>query len=427
VARQTGKSFKWGSSAIELALQKKNARIRYGTAFQTDLEEFIIPIFNTILADCPADVLPKYKKQGSKWVFPSTGSEIKFIGLDKNPDGIRGNALDLIIIDEAGFVENLDYLYRSVIIPMRRHRPNLKVVMSSTPSETPDHEFKDYCQKAILEGGYFKATIHDDETCTEAVKAALLEECGGVDSTNWRREFLCEFVVDEDLAIIPEWNDDYIRAIEPDDFYQYYHKYVAQDIGGTKVTADFTAHLYGYYDFQKATLVIEDESQIRGPMSTTDNIAEMVREKEKALWGDASVYRRISDNNNPILLNDLGIKHDIHFMPTDKDELPAMVNDCRLLVKSGRLAVHPRCKHTIGCFKNGIYNSRKIKREFSRSKVLGHYDHLAAGIYLVRNLDEFTNPIPSDLGVSYASHHIRPEAKPAHELSKIMGKQFKRN
>jgi len=430
VARQTGKSFHWTCLAIETALQKPNARIRYGTAFQSDLEEFILPIFRIILEDCPADVKPSYKVQAAKWVFPN-GSEIKLIGLDLHPDGIRGNALDLVIIDEAGFVDKLEYVF-SIIIFMLRHRPELRVVMSSSAPETPDHEFVPFLERARHEEILFEATIDDDETCPEEVKDRIAEECGGKDSTTYRRECMCELVVDSDLAIIPEWDQKFIQDVPRDDFYKYYHRYVGQDIGGTKVTADFTAHIYGYYDFKRAAFICEDETCIRGPQSTTDNIALMVREKEKELWHDEDedwnakkVYRRISDNNNPILVNDLGVLHGIHFRPTNKDELPAMVNDFRLLVKQGRFLVHPRCKMTIGCLRNGIYNSKKIKREFARSKTFGHYDHLAAGIYLVRNLDEFTNPIPTDYGTASHTHHKSVYAKKEKQaVEEILGKTF---
>jgi hypothetical protein len=56
--------------------------------------------------------------------------------------------------------------------------------------------------------------------------------------------------------------------------------------------------------------------------------------------------------------------------------------------------VSTRCKHLLGCLKYGVWD--KNRKEFARSKAYGHYDHLAALIYLVRNLDRFTNPIPVD-------------------------------
>lgn len=416
IARQTGKSYKWAKKAIEVCLKKPRARVNYGTAFQSDLEQFIIPIFDLLFEDAPLELRPKYDKVRAKFVFKHNGSEIKLVGLDKHPDGLRGNALDLVVIDEAGFVSKLRYIFTSVILPMLRNRPHLRVVMSSTPPETPDHDFTEFVHEAAEEGKLFKATIDDDETCTEETKAILAKECGGKDSTTWRREFLCEFVTDEDLAIIPEWSDHFICESGKDQFFAYYHRYTSIDLG----VVDFTAPIYGYYDFRRAMLCIVGENCLKGPKMTTDQLAKMIKDDEariwemtdaegKPAWNRKSVYRRVSDNDNPLLINDLNHLHGIDFRATDKDELPAMVNDLRIRVKTGGLEVDPSCKMLIGCLKYGIYNQAKIKREFARSKVYGHYDHLASLIYLNRNLDERSNPIPVTFGIHQSTHHIHAD------------------
>ena len=94
-------------------------------------------------------------------MFPND-SIIKLVGLDKNPNGLRGNTLDLIIIDECGFVGNLDYVYKSVIIPATTHRPEAKIILISTPPSTPAHSFLDYAQKAEQEEAYRMFTIFEN-------------------------------------------------------------------------------------------------------------------------------------------------------------------------------------------------------------------------------------------------------------------------
>ena len=430
ISRRTGKSTYWAIEAIETAIRNPGSRIRYGTAFQSDVAEFMLPIMEWVLSDCPDSLQPKFHTQGCKYIFPN-GSEIKFVGLDLHPNSMRGSGLSLVIFDEAAFVSKLSYIYQSVIVPMLKDQPHLRVVMSSTPPETPDHDFSAFWQEALEAGNGFKSTINDDETCAEETKEMLAEEVGGKDSTTYRREFLCEFVTDSDLAIIPEWKEEFEREVSKDEYYQYYHRYVAMDLG----VVDFTVALFGYYDFKMACLVVTDELSMRGPEMTTDKLAAALKEKEHVVWGEGSdawdrkkVYLRVADNNNPLLLNDLGALHQIPFKPTDKDELEAMVNEARLLVKTGRVSVHPGCKQLIGCLRYGIYNSKKLKREFARSKVYGHYDALAAFIYLCRNLDTTTNPVPAMLGTHPTTHHIHAGAPQLQgtqaALSKIMGKQF---
>lgn len=399
VARQYGKSYYTVSKAIQLAMTKPNARIKYGTAFHTDLTEFILPTFEKILESCPTSLKPKYKTQGSKWVFDN-GSEIKLVGLDKSPNSLRGNVIDMIIIDEAGFVSNLDYIYKSVIIPATLHRPDCKIVFISTPPSTPAHAFLDYAQRADREGSYVKLTILDNPLINEDDIERMAKELGGRESTSFRRECLCEFVTDTDSAIIPEWKDEYCVDIPKDEYYGYYHKYVGMDLG----VKDFTACIFGYYDFKKASLIIEDEFTMNGPSMNTELLVNAIRSKESILWGEGDnkevpstvPFRRISDNNNPHLLQDFSYLHNLTFVATNKDTLEAMINEVRLLVQSGRIIINPKCLQLLGCLKYGVWDTKK--KAFARSTVYGHFDHLAALIYLVRNLAQHSNPIPADHG-----------------------------
>lgn len=394
-SRQWGKTFWEVTEAVGLAISKNRARIKIATAFQTDLVEFIQPTFEAVLHDCPASVKPTYKVFGSKWVFPNR-SEIKLVGLDKSPNGLRGNVIDMIAIDECGFVDNLDYVYKSIIVPATTHRPDARIILISTPPSTPAHSFIDYVHRAEAEGSYAKFTIYDNPMVDDVAIQRLMRESGGENSTTWKREYLCEFVTDSDLAIIPEWDDKYVQDIPRDEYYFYYHKYVGMDLG----VKDNTAPIFGYYDFKRAALIIEDEFAMSGSQMNTEILVGALRAKEKELWAqDGEMppnvpYRRVSDNNWPIMMQDFSSLHNLTFIQTTKDSLEAMINEVRLMVQAGQIIVHPRCKMLHGCLKYGVWDSRK--KAFARSSTYGHFDHLAALIYLVRNLAKHTNPIPLD-------------------------------
>jgi hypothetical protein len=397
VPRQFGKSYWAVTKAIEIAKSKPKARIKYATAFQTDLVEFILPTFDAVLMDCPEELRPVYKVQGSKWVFPN-GSEIKLVGLDKSPNSLRGNVIDLIIIDEAGFVENLTYIYESIIIPATLHRPNCKIIFISTPPSSPAHPFGDFIQKAEKEDAYIRLTIYDNPLVGEPDIERLAKEMGGKTTTTFRRECLCELVLDDDLALVREWKDEFVIDLPRDEFYGYYHKLSGQDLG----RKDHTALIFGYYDFKRAALVIEDELTMHGPEWTTVTLKNSILNKEKSLWGDPKEhgqkpFRRVSDNNNPHLLNDLSSIHDLHFMAVTKDSsLEQMVNRVREWVKDGRILINPKCKMLIGCMKYGIWDAKR--KEFARSKVYGHFDHFAALMYLLIHTPVSSNPVPLDHG-----------------------------
>lgn len=391
IARQFGKSYWAVTKCLELAIKKPKARIKYGTAFQTDLEEFILPTFDAVLQDCPENLKPKYKVQGSKWVFPN-GSEIKLVGLDKSPNSLRGNVIDLIVIDEAGFVEKLQYIYSSIIVPATLHRPNCKIIFISTPPSTPAHPFSDFIQLAESQDSYVMLTIHENPRIAEADIERMAKAMGGRQSTSFRRECLCELILDEDLAIVPEWRDELIQESSHDVLYKFYHRYVGMDLG----RKDHTAIIFGYYDFKQARLCIEDELTMGGPSWTTVTLKEAIIVKEQALWPEVKPFRRVSDNNNPHLIMDLNALYGVHFMETSKESLEAMVNEVRVMVGAGQIIISPKCKMLIGCLKYGLWD--KHRKEFSRSKIYGHFDHLAALIYLVRNLAKHSNPIPIDHG-----------------------------
>lgn len=422
-SRQWGKSFLMVTEAISLALKKPGARIKYGTAFLSDLEEFIMPIFEQVLADCPSDIKPKFRTKGSKWLFKN-GAEIKLVGLDKNPNGLRGNAIDLIILDECGFIHNLSYLYKSVIIPATTHRPNCKVILISTPPTTPAHDFGDFVQRAQVENCYAEFDIYTNPRIDAATIARLMKEAGGEHSTTWRREYLCQLITDADSQLIQEWEEKYVKEAIPDEFYPFYHLYEGMDMG----VKDFTVVLFGYYDFRRATLVIQDEIKLNGPSLTTQVLHDAIKSRETQVWPETvhdgkRVYRRIADNNNPQLIQDLALIHKMSFITTDKDTLEAMLNETRMMVRNGQIEVDPRCTQLAGCLKYGVWDSKKKK--FAKSQVYGHFDALAALIYLVRNLDRHANPVPATYGFDVRNSRIKT---PKHnsEGAKLMNQIFKK-
>ena len=418
-SRRFGKTYWAAGKCIETAIKTDDARVKYVSAFLTDLEEFAIPAFQKALQDVPDFLRPRWFASKKKWIFPN-GSEIKLIGLDRNPNGLRGNYADLVVFEEAGLISRLMYLYSDVCLPMTLYRPGARVIMISTPPETPDHPFKDFCERAEAADAFMKLTIYENPMLSaaeiEEIKTECLSLIGG--ETTWKREYLCEFVVDQERAIIPEWLDEYEQEVErPADLFQYLHKYEAMDLG----VVDQTAAIFAWYDFPKARVVIEDEVIMNGPSMTTDVLAEALIAKEAQLWPSDKAYLKISDNDNLLLLADLASKYDLHFSPTGKDTLEAMVNQVRIWVKEGRVVVHPRCKFLLGCLRNGIWD--KQRKKFARSTTYGHYDALAALVYLIRNIRASVNPIPPQLGMDPANYHIRPEAQlspSAKELKKLI-------
>jgi len=437
-ARRFGKTYWAATKSVEKAIQVENAQVWYVSAFLNDLQKFIIPIFKEVLKDCPEPLAPVWKSVVKEIEFEN-GSKIHLVGLDRNPDGIRGNYADLVVFEEARNISRLGYLYSSVVLPMTMYRDGARVVMISTPPETPAHEFQEFCEKAKLAGSYAKLDIYENPMVTQPMIDELKQE---LDIDAFKRECLCEFVVDQNKAIIREWDERFEVSPERPRHFEFMDRYVSMDIG----VKDLTAVLFAYWDCLSKRLVVEKEVDMFGPDMTTDRLALLIRSTEQRLWrvpcgcqeclnktplpppppvserfgGQATplpleraqesihgllpVYRRIADNNNLLLLQDLGSLHGLHFVPTGKDNLDAMINETRYFISQGKLLVDPLCKKLLGCIKYGIWD--KNRTSFGRSKAYGHFDHLAALIYLIRNIDQESNKIPTHLNITPQTHYI---------------------
>lgn len=416
-ARRTSKSYKLCTVGIESCLKKPNARVRYGASTAKSVRNIIKPIFETLIEDAPEAYKPKWMTFDGCYLFPN-GSQFHIVGVNGGHENeLRGPGTDLYLMDEAGFVDNLQYIIDSVIMPQVISEGGFCIIASSSP-ETPAHDFVEYIEIAKLDGMCLTATIHDAQYTEDQIES-FKKEAGGEESTFWKREYLNHIIVDESRAIVPEWKQEYVQTWEPDEYNAYYHRYESMDLG---VVNDKTALLLGYYDFKQAKFYLENEMTIKGPALTTELLKQMLLDKEKQTFGDIKPYRRIADNNNPMLIQDLGLIHGIYFNPTNKDELNAMVNEFRMFVAAGRFIIHPRCKETIGCLSTGIWDNQR--RGFDRSKAYGHYDCLAAAIYLIRNLDQNSNPIPADYGLGENTYISADLTK--HKTSTEILKLFKR-
>lgn len=408
-SRRIGKSFLLAVLSAETALSKPGAQVRYAAPTGVALREFILPIFQKIFSDCPKQLAPVYSSQDNKFVFPN-GSGIKLAGTDKgHAESLRGPAADLCVVDEAAFVEcSLDYLVSDILQPQLLYSRGGQVVIASTPPKSPAHEFTSYVAQAQANGNYIRKTIWDNPLLSKPRVLEFAEEAGcevkngeiASQSTTWRREYLAEIVTDEESALIPEFTDEKAKQIVVEsERPRYCHKYVIIDTG----FIDLTACLFAYHDFQRGKLVIEDELLFERP--TSEQIAKACRAKEAELWGDQKPYARWADGDL-IVLQDLTSLHGYDITPVSKDNLEAQVNQLRLDVAQCRLEIRPRCKNTVAHLQYGIWDKRR--RAFARSPGLGHFDLVAAAIYLVRHVNRQLNPFPNLDGITEVDHFIRP-------------------
>lgn len=432
-ARRWGKSWFACVLAVMFALQRPGAQIRYAAPTQRMVRKIITPLMREIMQDCPEELRATWNSQEGVWRFPN-GSEIHVAGCDNGgADALRGTSTDLAIVDEAGFVDDLEYLVQSVLLPQLLTVDG-RMVLISTPSVSPDHAWTGYCEEAETAGSYYHATIYDAPHITAEQREEFFREAGGESSVAARRELLAERVIDETRAVVPEF-----AALEPSIVQElprpeYFHAFVAGDIG----FVDLAVFLFAYVDFKASLLVIEDEIAMQRAKSTDINVA--VARKERELWGDKRPKQRVIDAAL-ITVADMDERidvergeravattvdpHEMRWQLAAKDDADAALNALRVFLP--RLRIHPRCTTLRAHLRGAIWNkSRTSYERVERGGVRHHFDGVDACKYLVRHADMRANPYPMPHempGISPDTHMVIPATRPT---EKALSSLFRR-
>lgn len=453
----------------ETAIRNPGVQTAYVAPVEVGLEKYISPIISTVFADCPYDLLPRYANGSLSF---HNDSEVVFNGCNmRQYRHMRGRKLKLATVDEMAEVDDLTGAVDDVLFPATWDSHG-EMVLSGTPPvvPSPDNPVMRYVSTAKVNDCYWHGSVFDGGYTTQEIAKAVKETSDGeLDDeiafylvslfepgrsltpheitqlakekgireewlVRFRREFMAEFVRDESAVIVPEFQEKaHVKAIEKPVYYDMLYKGSGCDLG----VADKTTEIFGYYDFPKATIVVEREFSIEGVEVRTDIFAakhlSMVNELGWA--GARATYW--SDNSNLMLLQDLSALHKIYISATDKEDKAQWLNLLRILFKQGKISIDPSCKLLIATL-NGAFWKDAQKRDYGRSKALGHMDALDAMIYFIRNLNMMGNPFPINYDLSQghifeSANHIYPldwnrqaKTEEGRVLAQVFGKRFNR-
>lgn len=391
-ARRRGKSFFLCAMALEFALKHPNCSVKYAAPTAKMVKKIIRGPMRKLLEDCPQELQPAWYAADGEYRFKN-GSILTIAGCDnQNYELLLGTESHLNIIDECGYVDNLEVIVNDVLVPMTLETGG-KTMLASTPPRSPGHVAVEFARECEAAGAYFHQTLYDNPRLSAAQVEAFIRESAGtlpveefMKTPTFRREYLAEFVVDTEAAVIPEWDDTTAAELvcEPQRP-SHCDRYVSLDIGWR----DGSGGLFAYWDFSQGCLTVEDETLLF--KATTQDIARSIAEKEAALWGQVPPYRRVADNDLLVIadLQELGLT----FVPTGKDDKELQVNQLRMMVRNRKLRIHPRCKQLIRQLHTTIWNKQRTSYERNKD---GHGDLLDALVYMVRNIDRANNPFPAE-------------------------------
>lgn len=433
LARRSGKTYALCVLALEQCIRKPNSIVKIVSPTKLQVNNNVRPIFKTLLEDCPEDVRPDFKAKDYIYYFPN-GSEIQLAGSDNgHAEKLRGGDSDIAMVDEAGSCKDLENIVKSILLPTTLITKG-KVILASTPPKESDHDFLKFLEEADLRGSLVKRTFKQNPRLTKEMIDELTTELGGENTSEYKREMLCEIVKDETKAVLPEVTSELLNEIvkewpKP----PFYDSYEGMDLGFN----DLTVILFGYYDFRADKVIIEDEYVINGLDLHLGKLTKTIQDKEKNLWtnymtGEVKTpYIRVSDINY-IVTNE--IRHhsnnQINFIPAKKDDNDSAINTMRMMLANKKIIIHPRCETLIRHLKNVKWGN-KAKTEFARSPDDGHYDAVDALKYMIRHIVYSKNPYPAHYGLNTKDLYIHNQEKfnmqdPGYIYAKIFGRKTKR-
>lgn len=399
IARRFGKTHTLCVLALEQCIRKPNSIVKFLSPTKLQVNNNVRPLFKKITDDCPDDIKPVFNQKDYIYYFPN-GSEIQLAGSEGgHAEKLRGGDSDLAFVDEAGTCSDLSNTIKSILIPTTLITQG-KIILASTPPKEPDHEFLDFVETAEGRGALIKKTIYENPLLTPLQIKDAFEEMGGETSEDSRREYFCEIIRDPKTSVVPEFT----AELETDVVKQWerpphYDAYEAMDLGYKDLTVD----LLGYYDFRNNKVVIEDEIVIDFKVKnvTIETLITKIKEKNREHFYNeltneqVKPTKRVSDLDY-IVTNEIKklSKYEINFEPAKKDSLDAMVNFLREKLKKKEIIINPRCVTLIRHLRN-IKWKKGDRALFARSPDDGHYDAVAALIYLIRCIDYRKNPYPA--------------------------------
>lgn len=191
LARQSGKSYALALIGVMECMSKGNVIVKLLTDTKLHAKTIFEPIFRQILEDFPEDLKPEYIPSQYIYIFKN-GSQIQLAGSDGNSaERLRGQKSDLVLVDEAGFCNNLDYNVMSILLPTTTHTGG-KIILASTPPEDPAHEFHHFIERAEKDNLLTIKTVYDNPLLTsEQINNIISKFSGGANNSQFRREYMC--------------------------------------------------------------------------------------------------------------------------------------------------------------------------------------------------------------------------------------------
>lgn len=254
-------------------------------------------------------------------------------------------------------------------------------------------------------------------------------------STYFRREYLAEVVQEESRAGFPAFTTDKQKQlVQPFELPQYFDGYTSSDVG---VTHDPHAALFGVHDWKTDRLLIVDELLVPSGVTTIRQFADLVRAKEKSIYGETlwrgtitgaqdwfqewgalpeyvqnyakaneptQPYLRVADNASGAA-KELTAEYQLVTLPASKHDKRLSVDAANLALQKNEILIHPRCTNLIKQLSSASWNISK------RVWIHGpghHFDLCDTLIYMWRHLRRSRKvKLPTEVPLQFKSVELQ--------------------
>lgn len=419
ICRRFGKTHIIAMFALMQCWKRPGFKVIAAAPTKLQMRQILVPAFEALLATCPEELSylrPKWNQQLSRYEFEN-GSYVMVGGCDnKSIERLLGQAANLVLIDEAGYVKNLRKAIKQVFDPMVSDTDGI-IVTASTPPDDPTHYFHTLCTELESMGWMIHLTVYDNDRWDDARRARQMKKAGGEHTEEWQREWLAKPTLSQDLTCFYHFHElaaELVKETALPNLFSYYHRYIVMDYG---FSPDGTGILLSYWDHINQRLMVMRELLIT--RMNTKALAEQINALVSTAWGELEVYKWVADltEDNRADLEQL---YDLSFDRPDKSHKDANVNNVNVLLREGKIWIHPSCVNLIKQLKLCQWDKKKGagRREFIRTEECLHFDLVDALLYTVRSVDRDVNPIPANYGFDprtmggnrIQNVHVVPEA-----------------
>jgi hypothetical protein len=393
-SRRFGKSFLSVVWCLEYAIRNPRTIVRFIPPEIKQAFNIVQPTFLTLEQSWPNGLI-RYHSSEKAWQV-GKGSWLYLGGFDSQKDASRGGQASLIVCDEAGFTnpDEYNYILKSVLKPQLLTTRG-RLVIPSTPSRIPSHPFmSETVADAKIDGRLHTFTIYDNPMLDAEQIEEAKRDCGGEESEDFKREYLCQVIRSASIAVLPRYSAD--RCVESFELDDHWYRAIVGDFGGVTDKTVIHAIAYRYRSNCDGDVMFIDE-RVYDANTTTKEIVEGITElhklyikTSKAPEQDDTAYLDCPGQ----LQVDLNNQHNLNVRIPIKDEFHSGVNLINLYINQNRIKLHPRCKFTAMTFEAARFNDRRT--DYIRNPVLGHCDAIASAIYGIRMIckDRDGSPIP---------------------------------